>query len=199
MTRRVIPRGSVTGEGSRLSKIVPRQKIIPAKRVPENSTTDNENTDLVPELEARGSNSSVQYPAFYESKHPVEIRKAIKLINVIVDDWLNYSNGDDDVEWVPEYIEVNKEQYAEDDGGKKIENNFRVKISVENSWVSCWILDNMVETGPFVEEHDDVVILGEWVKEIERIVTSCEEGETYRIEEIYEEDMGDEWLEKYSE
>lgn len=64
--------------------------------------------------------------------------KAVKLINVLFEDFHNHEIGDDDVDWYRSYFDVILIQYAENEDGEELKDSRLLEFRVDGVSITVW-------------------------------------------------------------
>jgi len=122
----------------------------------------------------------IEYPAKFESKYPVYIRKASKLAAEIADDWRSSQEEDPifDPKWVPEKIEVSVGQHAENN-----KDIYTLVMKAGGYQVEMWFKDEdaeldvpyLFEEFPTIDAKNEKLDLSEsnlnnWIEAVENIL-----------------------------
>ena len=151
---------------------------------------------------------AIQYPDNLTSEYPIYMRKAVKLAHFIADDYINWKDGTDDVEWVPDLIQVTVGRHAEDDP-----ELFTLIFKANDASLELWFkdeenpsldVDSMFEECINLKGDDSAdtseANLTKWVNEVESILSN-EMDEEEVVGRFYEDGelLDKDWNENISQ
>jgi len=154
------------------------------------------------------TSKSVPYPENATSEYPVYMRKVAKLAHFLADDWINWKDGNDDHEWVPNLIQV--------DMGKRGEENpylYTLVMKADDYSVEIWFSNDdeptldvdylFEELVQFREEEDEDLCesnLTGWINAVEEAMLQDSDAEEI-CSRFYEDGelLADDWNENISQ
>ena len=133
---------------------------------------------------------AIEYPSDLQSDFPVNVRKAIKLAQVIYDDWIEFENGTGENEWVPDLIHVVTEEADEEQNLKLM-----LRIDIDGVLLEAFFEDDNILTDSIMEWYEDDEVydwednnLKKFIDIVETIIVDSRGSKDF-VEFVYEEMM----------